>query len=70
MPAVGAAGTGETMSEDAALEIAAESPLGGRGCACPGAILLKLKPGGKMRLHRAIQQRALGLTTALDGAAR
>ena len=46
VPAVGAAGTGETMSEDAAPEVEAEFPLGDGGCACPGAILLKRQPGG------------------------
>ena len=54
VPAVGAAGTGETVGEDAALAVATEFPLGDCGRARPGAILLKRQPGGKMRLHRAI----------------
>jgi hypothetical protein len=70
VPAVGAAGTGETVGEDAALEVAAEVPLGYRWRACSGAILLKRQPGGKVRLHGAIEQGAFGLATAVDGTAR
>jgi hypothetical protein len=68
--AVGAAGTGEAVDQDAAFKVAAEFPLGDGGCACPGAILLKRQPCGQMRQHLAIEQRALGLTTAVDGTAR
>jgi len=70
MSARSAAGTGEAVGEDAAVEVAAELPLGGCGRARPGAILLARKPSGKMSLHRAIEQRALGLATAVDGTAR
>lgn len=49
VPAVGAAGAGETVGEDAALEVTAEFPFGDGGCARPGAILLKRQPGGKMK---------------------
>jgi len=70
MSARSAAGTGEAVGEDAAVEVAAEFPLGGRGRARPDAIILKRQPGSKMGLHRAIEQRALGLATAVDGPAR
>ena len=58
MPAVGAAGTGKAVGEDAAVEdaavedaaveVAAQFRLGGCGRARPGAILLARKPGGKL----------------------
>ena len=70
MPTVGAAGAGEAVSKDAAVEVAAEFPLGYRRRSLPGAVILKCQPGGKMRLHGAIKQRAFGLATAVDGAAR
>jgi len=59
-----AAATGEAVGEDAAVEVAAEFTLGGCGRARPGAIILKRQPGGKMGVHRAIEQCALGLATA------
>ena len=70
MSAVGAAGTGEAVGEDAAVEVAAQFPLGDRWRARSGAIILQCQPGGKMGLRRAIEQRVLGLATALDGTAR
>ena len=70
MSAVGAAGTDEAVGEDAAVEVAAQFPLGDRWRARPGAIILKCQPSGKMGLRRAIEQRALGLATAVDGTAR
>ena len=70
MSAVGAAGAGKAVGEDAAVEVAAEFPPGYRRCSLPGAVIVKCQPGGKMRLHGAIEQRALGLATAVDGAAR
>jgi len=70
VPARSAAGTGETVGEDAAVEVAAQFPLGGCRRTRPGAIILKRQPGGKMGLHLAIEQRALGLATAVDGTAR
>jgi len=70
VPARSAAGTGETVGEDAAVEVAAQFPLGGCRRARPGAIILKRQPGGKMGLHRAIEQRALGPATTVDGTAR
>jgi len=70
VPAVGAAGARKAVGEDTAVEIAAEFSLGDCGCARPGAIILKRQPGGKMGLHRAIEQRALGPATAVDGTAR
>jgi len=70
VPAHSAAGTGEAVGEDAAVEVAAQFPLGGRGRARAGTIFLKRQPGGKIGLHRAIEQRALGLATAVDGTAR
>ena len=70
MPALRAAGPGEAVREDASVEVAAQSPLGGCWRARPGAILLKRKPGGKMSLHRAIEQGAFGPATAVDGTAR
>ena len=70
VPARSAAGAGEAVDEDAAVEVAAQFPLGDRWSARPGANLLKRKPGGKMGLHRAIEQRARGLATAVDGTAR
>jgi len=53
VPAVGAAGTGKAVGEDAAVEdaaveVAAQFRLGGCGRARPGAILLARKPGGKL----------------------
>ena len=68
--AVGAAGAGKAVGEDAAVEVAAEFPPGGCRRVRPGAIILKCQPGGKMRLRGATEQRALGLATAADGAAR
>jgi len=70
VPARNAAGASEAVGEDAAVEVAAAFPLGGRGRARPGAIILKRQPGRKMGLHRAIEQRALGPATAVDGTAR
>ena len=61
---------GETVSEDAAVEVTVKFPLGYRRCSLPGAVILKRQPGGKMRLYGAIAQRAFGAATALDGAAR
>jgi len=70
VPAVGAARPRKTVSEDAALEVAAEFSLGYRRSDSPGAVILKRQPGRQVRLHGAIEQRALGLATAVDGAAR
>jgi len=70
VPARSAAGTGEAVGEDAAVEVVAQFPLGGCGRARSGAIILKRQPSGKMGLHRATEQRALGLATAVDGTAR
>ena len=70
MSAVGAAGAGKAVGEDAAVEVAAQFPPGYRRCSLPGAVIVKCQPGGKMRLQGAIEQRAPGLVTAVDGAAR
>ena len=70
VPAVGAAGAGKTVGEDAAFEVAAEFPLGDCGCARPVAILLKRQPGRQVCLHGAIEQRAFGLAATLDGTAQ
>jgi len=39
VPTVGAAGAGEAVSKDAAVEVAAEFPLGYRRCSLPGAVI-------------------------------
>ena len=70
VPARNAAGASEAVGEDAAVEVAAQFPLGGCRRARPGAIIMKCQPGGKMGLHRAIEQRALGLATAAGMAVR
>jgi hypothetical protein len=70
MSAVGAARTGKAVGEDAAVEIAAKFPLGYRRSDSPGAVILKRQPRRQVRLHGAIEQRALGLATAVDGTAR
>ena len=60
----------EAGGQAAAVEVAAQFPLGDRWRARPAAIILTRQPGGKMGLHRALGQRALGLATAVDGTAR
>ena len=66
---VSAAGAGKAVGEDAALEIAAKFPLDRRRGAAPGPVIRQCQPGGKMCLYRAVEQRALGLATAVDSTA-
>jgi len=50
VPARSAAGTGEPVGEDGAVEVAAEFPLDDRGRARPGAIILKWRDLDMFRL--------------------
>jgi hypothetical protein len=68
--AFAAAGAGKTVGENAAFEIAAEFTLGHRGCGCSATVILKCQPGRQMRLHSAVEQRALGLAAVIGCAAR
>lgn len=70
VPAVVPARPRKAVGQDAAFEVAAEFPPGYRRCGLPGAVILKRQPGGKMRLHGAIEQRAFEFATAVDGTAR
>ena len=62
VPALPTSGPRETVSEDAALEIAAELALdvGRHRIAIDGPVAAEREPGLKVGLHGAIEQRALG----------
>ena len=65
--AVGAAGAGKTMGEDAAFEVAAEFALGQcRGMAAT-AVVVQRQPGGEARLDNAVENRAFGLAPVVNG---
>ena len=69
MSAPDATGAGQAGREDTAFAVAAAFPLDDRRRFRPIAIVQKRQPGGKMRLHGAIEGRALGLARAVDGTA-
>ena len=60
MTAVGAAGAGKTVGEEAAFEVTAEFALGQcRGMAAT-AVVVQRQPGGEVVLHPAVEKRAVG----------
>jgi len=65
--AVGAAGAGKTVGEDAAVEVAAEFALRQcRGMAAT-AVVVQRQPGGEVILHHVVEQRAFGLAPVVNG---
>ena len=65
--AVRAAGSGETVGEDAAFEVAAEFAFGQcRGMAATAAVVQR-QPGGEVRLDDAIENRTFGLAPVVNG---
>lgn len=66
--AVGAAGPGKSVGEEAAFEVAAEFPRGNTGNATTGAVVVPCQPGGQMALHGSLAQAALRSPPATDSA--
>jgi hypothetical protein len=65
--AVRAAGSGETVGEDAAFEVAAEFAFGQcRGMAATAAVVQR-QPGGEVRLDDAVENCAFGLAPVVNG---
>ena len=68
--AVGAAGTGKSVGEDAAIEVAAEFAFGERRSRPTLPVIVQRQPGGEVRLDETIEERALGAPAAIDGRRR
>jgi hypothetical protein len=65
--AVGAAGTGKAVGEDAAVEVAAEFAFAQRRDSAARSVVLQRQPGGEVRLHEPVEQRSLRAPALIDG---
>ena len=64
--AIGTAGAGKTVGENAAFEVATEFTFGKcRGASAISVVVLR-QPGGQMRLHHAVKQRAFRLAPVVN----
>ena len=67
VPAVRAAGAGKAVGEDATFEVAAEFALGQHRCLTALPVIVQRQPGGEVRLYHAVEERAFGLASVIDG---